>query len=93
MSEKVNDRTVFSLLEVTKSIQKTLADRYKGSYWIKAEMNKLNFYNHSGHCYPELVEKQDGKIIAMHRRMADGSYEIYKPKLKYEIPITWDSKS
>ncbi|ULT28374.1 exodeoxyribonuclease VII large subunit [Sphingobacterium sp. E70] len=27
-------------------------------------MNKLNHYTHSGHCYPELVEKQDGKIVA-----------------------------
>jgi exodeoxyribonuclease VII large subunit len=65
MSERINDRTVFSLLEVTKSIQKTLNDRYKSSFWVKAEMNKLNFYQHSGHCYPELVEKKDGKVIAL----------------------------
>ena len=64
MSEKVNDKTVFSLLEVTRSIQKTIADRYKSSFWVKAEMNKLNFYRQSGHCYPDLVEKQDGKVIA-----------------------------
>lgn len=64
MPEKVNDKTIFSLLEVTKSIQRTLADRYKSLYWIKAEMNKLNHYKHSGHCYPELVEKKDGKIVA-----------------------------
>lgn len=64
MSEKVNDKTVFSLLEVTKSIQKTIAERYKSSFWVKAEMNKLNFYKQSGHCYPELVEKKDGKVIA-----------------------------
>jgi len=64
MPEVVNDRTVFSLLEVTKSIQKTIADRYRSLYWIKAEMNKLNHYKHSGHCYPELVEKKDGKIVA-----------------------------
>jgi exodeoxyribonuclease VII large subunit len=64
MPEKNNDKTIFSLLEVTKSIKKTLAERYKSSYWIKAEMNKLNYYSHSGHCYPELVEKLDGKIIA-----------------------------
>lgn len=64
MPEKVDDKTIFSLLEVTKSIQRTLADRYKSLYWIKAEMNKLNHYKHSGHCYPELVEKKDGKIVA-----------------------------
>jgi len=69
MSEKVNDRTIFSLLEVSKSIQKTLDERYKSAYWIKAEMNKLNFYSHSGHAYPELVEKQDGKVIAQVKSM------------------------
>jgi exodeoxyribonuclease VII large subunit len=65
MSEKIDDKTVFSLLEVTKSIQNTLNDRYKSSFWVKAEMNKLNFYKHSGHCYPELVEKKDGRVIAL----------------------------
>lgn len=64
MPENVNDRTVFSLLEVAKSIQKTVSERYKSLYWIKAEMNKLNHYSHSGHCYPELVEKKEGKIVA-----------------------------
>lgn len=64
MPEVVNDKMVFSLLEVTRSIQKTLADRYKSLYWVKAEMNKLNHYRHSGHCYPELVEKKNGKIVA-----------------------------
>lgn len=64
MPEKVNDKTVFTLLEVTKSIQKTIAERYRSSYWIKAEMNKLNYFPKSGHCYPDLVEKQNGKVIA-----------------------------
>jgi exodeoxyribonuclease VII large subunit len=64
MPEVLNNRQVFSLFEVASSIQKTIADRYKSQYWIKAEMNKLNFYQQSGHCFPELVEKKDGKVIA-----------------------------
>lgn len=67
MPEIINNKQIFSLFEVTKSIQKTIAERYKSSYWIKAELNKLNFYQHSGHCYPELVEKKDGKVIAQIR--------------------------
>lgn len=51
-------------MEVSRSIQKTLQERYTSAFWVKAEMNKLNFYKQSGHCYPELVEKQDGKVIA-----------------------------
>lgn len=67
MSELTSDRKIFSLFEITRSIQKTISERYKSSYWITAEMNKLNHYPQSGHCYPELVEKQDGKIIAQIR--------------------------
>ncbi|GAA4134704.1 exodeoxyribonuclease VII large subunit [Sphingobacterium kyonggiense] len=64
MPEILEDKTIFTLSEVSRSIQKTIAERYKSLYWIKAEMNKLNHYSHSGHCYPELLEKKDGKIIA-----------------------------
>jgi len=58
------DRTILSLFEVTTDIRKVLSEKYKNSFWVKAEMNKLNHYSQSGHCYPELVEKKDGKIIA-----------------------------
>ena len=64
MPEVIDNKTIFSLLEVSRSIQKTIADRYKSLYWVKAEMNKLNHYSHSGHCYPELVEKKEGKVVA-----------------------------
>jgi exodeoxyribonuclease VII large subunit len=64
MAEVINDRKIFSLLEVTLSIQKTIAERYTSSFWVKAEMNKLNHYSNSGHCYPELVEKKDGRVVA-----------------------------
>ncbi len=67
MPEILNDRNVFSLSEVTESIRKTLANRYTSSFWVKAEMLKLNHYAHSGHCYPDLVEKQGGKLIAQLR--------------------------
>lgn len=67
MSEKIADRQVFSLQEVTRSIENAITKRYQHSYWIKAEMNKLNLYRHSGHCYPDLVEKRDGKVVAQLR--------------------------
>lgn len=64
MPEVIAEKTVFSLAEVARSIQKTIAERYTSVYWIRAEMNKLNYYSHSGHCYPELVEKKDGRVVA-----------------------------
>lgn len=69
-------RKIFSLSQVAASIKKTLAERYSQAYWIKADMNKLNFYRHSGHCYPDLVEKKDNKIIAEMRGMLwKGDYQ------------------
>jgi exodeoxyribonuclease VII large subunit len=64
MSIPSPSRKIFSLLDVARSIQKTLSERYGSSFWVKAEMNKLNHYRQSGHCYPELVEKLDGKVVA-----------------------------
>lgn len=67
MSEHIYNKQVFSLKEVVHSIQKTLAQRYTSAFWVKAEMIRLNHYPHSGHCYPDLVEKSDGKIVAQIR--------------------------
>jgi exodeoxyribonuclease VII large subunit len=101
MSEKINDKTVFSLLEVTKSIQNTLSDRYKSAFWVKAEMNKLNFYKYSGHCYPELVEKKDGQVIALlkaymwkddYRRINDQFLNTLHEPLKDGIKILFLAK-
>ena len=65
--EDSNEKKILTLLQVMQSIQKTLSERYKSSFWVKAEMNKLNYYPQSGHCFPELVEKKDGKVIAQSR--------------------------
>ncbi len=101
MPEKINDKTVFSLLEVTQSIQRTLEERYKSSFWVKAEMNKLNFYKQSGHCYPELLEKQEGKVIAQikstlwkedYRNINDNFLRILKEPLKDGIKILFLAK-
>ncbi|WP_257670746.1 exodeoxyribonuclease VII large subunit [Parapedobacter tibetensis] len=100
MPEKLVDKTIFSLAEVARSIQKTIAERYRSVYWIKAEMNKLNHYTHSGHCYPELVEKKEGKVIAEMRSVLwKGDYqrinqrfiEIAKEPLKNGITILFQA--
>ena len=59
----MSDKQVFTLQKVVASIKKTIDDRYSQTYWVKAEMHKLNRFP-SGHCFPELVEKNNGKIVA-----------------------------
>lgn len=58
-----NEAKIFSLKQVVQSIRKTIEDRYHQTYWVKAEMHKLNRFP-SGHCFPELLQKEDGKIVA-----------------------------
>ena len=65
--ETFHDRPVYALSEITKSIESIIAKNYNRAYYIKAEILKLNHYPHSGHCYPELVEKENGKIKAQLR--------------------------
>lgn len=60
-------KQIFSLSQVTKSIETTLRNRYGSPFWVKAEMNRLNWYPHSGHAYPDLLEKKDGRVIAQLR--------------------------
>jgi exodeoxyribonuclease VII large subunit len=57
-------RKIFPLSKLSASIAVQVERSFPGEYWITAEVNKLNFYPHSGHCYPTLVEKSEGRIIA-----------------------------
>ena len=57
----------YSLLELTKSIESVIKKTYTRSYWVKAEIAKLNYYPKSGHCYPDLVEKENGVVLAQIR--------------------------
>lgn len=83
MAVIIQDRKTFTLLEVAQSIEKTLSARYTSSFWVKAEMNKLNHYSHSGHCYPELVEKQEGKVVAqMRANLWKDDYKVIDQKFR-----------
>jgi len=57
----------YSLSEVAESLQSVIRREYARYYWIKAEISRLNFYPKNGHCYPELLEKEQGKVKAQMR--------------------------
>ncbi len=52
----------FTLKQVADSIQKSIAERYGRTYWVVAEMYRLNQTN-KGHCYPELVHRENEEIV------------------------------
>ncbi|HLS70102.1 MAG TPA: exodeoxyribonuclease VII large subunit [Chitinophagaceae bacterium] len=57
-------KQIFTLSQVTSSITNTIRQRYTSPFWVRAELNKLNWYPHSGHAYPDLLEKKEGRVIA-----------------------------
>jgi len=54
----------FSLKYVTETLQNKIELQFPSAFWVKAEINKLGFNTFSKHAYPELVEKEHGKIVA-----------------------------
>lgn len=55
-----------SLFELNKLIKTVLDKNLEPSYWVVAEISEMRT-NQSGHCYLELVEKDDSKVVAKTR--------------------------
>ena len=92
---------VFSLLEVCQSIQRTLSARYGSTFWVRAEMNKLNFYPASGHCFPDLLQKEGNEIVAQMRsvlwksdfdRINRRFLEVVKEPLREGIEMVFEAR-
>lgn len=89
------NRQIFTLKQVTASIQKVIEERYQQQYWVKAEMHKLNLYP-SGHCFPELLQKENGKIVAQmnasiwkhnYQRINENFVKIVKEPLREDTTL------
>lgn len=77
------EKKVYSLSGLTRSIQKVINAHCNTMVWIRAEIVKLNYYPKSGHCYPTLVEKKNGKVIAELRGNIWGTkFELINQKFK-----------
>jgi exodeoxyribonuclease VII large subunit len=60
------DMEHLSLYELNKKISEALANNLEPSYWVVAEIGQMQT-NRKGHCYLELVEKEDDQIKAKTR--------------------------
>jgi len=58
------EKKIYTLLGLTKAIEGIISKYAAKQIWVRAEIVKLNHFTHSGHCYPDLVEKRDGKVVA-----------------------------
>lgn len=60
----MTQKRIFPLSKLTLAIENIINQHCNKVVWVKAEIVKLNYYPQAGHCYPDLVEKKNGKIIA-----------------------------
>ena len=58
-----NNRTTYSLFELNNIIKDAISYALPDAYWVVAEIADIKL-NQKGHCYLELVEKNDNKVIA-----------------------------
>ena len=66
MSSSQFDMEHLSLYELNKTIGEVLSKNLEPSYWVVAEIGQMQT-NQKGHCYLELVEKEDTQIKAKTR--------------------------
>lgn len=55
-----------TLFDLNRLVKETLDSNLEPSYWVVAEIGEMRS-NQTGHCYLELVEKADDKVIAKMR--------------------------
>ncbi len=62
------EKIKYTLLELTRMVGKTMAESFPERYWIVSEINEIR-ENVNGHCYLELVEKdqENDRIVARSR--------------------------
>ena len=76
-----NQRNTLSLSQLQDGIQQVLQKHYSGSFWVTGEINDIS-ENASGHCYLDLVEKDEGsdKLVAKARATIWAyTYRMLKP--------------
>jgi len=68
-----------TLSELNNQIKNAITDAFPSTVWIVAEISEIK-ENRSGHCYLELIEKEDDEIIARARATIwSYTYRMIKP--------------
>ncbi|MCM8777739.1 MAG: exodeoxyribonuclease VII large subunit, partial [Candidatus Omnitrophica bacterium] len=55
---------ILTLKEFLGQVREVLEFAYPLQYRITAEIARLNIHNQSGHCFPDLVEKEENVVVA-----------------------------
>lgn len=84
-------QNALTLSELTERIGLAIEDSLPGSYWVIAEVADLRC-NQKGHCYMELVEKDNSTVVAQIRANI-WAYEYRKLSSKFEMTTGESLKS
>ncbi len=76
------NKNAFSLFELNNVIKDAISSALPDTYWVVAEIADTKL-NQKGHCYLELVEKDDNKVIAQVKANI-WAYEYRKLSLKFQ---------
>lgn len=71
----MNVEKYIGLLELQLAVKSVVEDAVPDSFWVKAEIASLS-RNRTGHCYMELVESREGKVVAQMRAIAWSSVYV-----------------
>jgi exodeoxyribonuclease VII large subunit len=82
MEKKSAEKAYFTLFELNTIIKSAISDVFPGACWVAAEIAELKC-NQKGHCYLELVEKEDEKTTAQIKATI-WAYEYRKLGNKFE---------
>jgi exodeoxyribonuclease VII large subunit len=76
------EKTHYTLFELNNLIRSVISSSFPDAYWVAAEIAELKC-NQKGHCYIELVEKEDENITAQ-TKATIWAYESRKLGSKFE---------
>lgn len=76
------NKTAYSLYELNTAIKSAISTAFSEAYWVTAEIAELKC-NQRGHCYLELVEKDDAKTVAQ-TKATIWAYEYRKLSHKFQ---------
>lgn len=82
MERALTDRPALTLYELNSLIKSAISYSFPDTYWVIAEIAELKC-NQKGHCYLELVERQDKSTIAQIKANI-WAYEYRNLSLKFE---------
>ena len=82
MDEVSMNKPAYSLYELNTAIKSVISTAFPEAYWVTAEIAELKC-NQRGHCYLELVEKDDDKTIAQ-TKATIWAYEYRKLSHKFQ---------